>query len=217
VFTPGTLADDTLTVQVGRPGLGGTVHPFDYSGCAVTDWTLAATLDGFVMLDLSVYALKEDTGQSLATATYPTGWSPFVFTSGSLSIAAGDVSIRSISVTGNNGLETGRHRISGTTPAQAKQSLESGFRVYEAAISADFESLTAYNRFVNATEVALSLVFTDGASASLTIAGNVRFTGETPNVSGPELLEQPLPCVFTSATSDAAAITATLVNADSTA
>ena len=59
-------------------------------------------------------------------------------------------------------------------------------------------------------------MLSSGASESLTIAGNIRFTGETPVVSGPEILEQPLPFVFTSATSDAAAITATLVNTDST-
>ena len=215
-FTPGALADDALTVQVGRPALGGTVHAFSYLGAQVTDWTIASTIDDFVMLDLSLYALHEVTSESLATATYPTGWAPFVFTEGSVSVASSDISLRSFSITGNNGLETGRHRISATTAARPKQSQEAGWRVYEGSLVADFESLTAYNRFVNGTEAALSIVISSGASASLTIAGNIRFTGETPVVSGPEILEQPLPFVFTSATSDAAAITATLVNTDAT-
>jgi hypothetical protein len=69
---------------------------------------------------------------------------------------------------------------------------------------------------VNGAEAALSLAFDAGTGAKLTIAGNVRFDGSTPNVSGPELLEQALPFKFVSVTSDAAAFTVTLENADAT-
>ena len=62
-----------------------------------------------------------------------------------------------------------------------------------------------------------SLTLNNGAD-TLTITCNVRFDGDTPSISsGDELLELSLPFVCLSATSDAAAITAVLVNSDTTA
>jgi hypothetical protein len=215
-FTPGALDSLALTIQVGRPDHSGTVNPFDYSGCSITSWELMAEVNQFLMARFSVYGMKEVTSESLASASYPSTYSPFVFTQGKLEIASSAFCVRSATVSGDNALETGRHRICGTNNAQPKVAIESGLRTYGGTISADFESLTAYNRFVNGTEAALSLEFDAGASAKLVISGNVRFDGDTPNVSGPELLEQSLPFKFISSTSDSAAFSAVLTNADST-
>jgi hypothetical protein len=76
--------------------------------------------------------------------------------------------------------------------------------------------MTAYNRFRNGTEAALSLVFEASTSQKLTITGNVRFDGQTPNVTGPTILEQVLPFKFVSATSDTAAFSVELINSDAT-
>lgn len=215
-FTPGTLDDKTLTIQVGRPSLDGTVNPVDYLGCSITNWTLAAEVNQFLSAQWNIYGMTELVDQSLATASYPTGYSPFVFTQGTLNIASSGFCVQSINLAMDNGLATGRHRICGTNNSRPKVALENGMRNYGGAISADFESMTAYNRFRNGTEAALSLEFDAGTSAKLVIAGNVRFDGETPTVSGPELLTQSLPFKFISTTSDAAAFTVTLTNSDST-
>lgn len=215
-FTPGPTDTKTLTIQVGRPDHAGTVNPFDYVGCSITDWTLSAEVNQYLMGRFNVYGMHEDTGQSLASASYPAGYSPFVFSHGQLQIASGDVDVRSISISGNNGLATSRHRIRATNGSRPKVALEQSLREYTAAISADFESMTAYNRFRTGAEAALTLTFDAGTSAKLVISGNVRFDGETPHVTGPELLEQSLPAKFVSSTSDAAAFTVTLTNADAT-
>lgn len=214
-FTPGLLDDKSLTVQVGRTDTGSVTRAFSYLGCKITEWELAAEVGELAMLTCSLYGTHEDRAQSLAAVSYPTGWSPFTFVHGSLTIAAGAVDIRSFSLSGNNNLGTDRHRISATNPARPKEPLESDVREYSGTISADFESLTAYERYVNLTEAAVVLTFNAGASAQLTITMNVEFDGETPQVAR-EVLEQPLPFTCVSGTSDDAAITAVLVNADST-
>lgn len=216
VFTPGTLDDESLTIQVNRPDESGTNRPFDYVGCQCTDWSISARVNEFVMANFSVYGMAEDTSQSLAAASYPATWSPFTYVSGSLQIAASAYEIDDITINGSNGLQTGRHRIRATTPERPVQSREAEFRSYGGTINSDMFSLAAYQRFVNGTEAALSLAFNDGANAQLTIAGNVRFDGETPNVRGPQMVKQALPFVFTSLTSDAAAMTITLINSDAT-
>ena len=215
-FTPGALDDKALTIQFNRPDESGTNRVMEYTGCQCTSWEIGARVNEFVTLKTALYGMHEDTSQSLAAASYPATWSPFTFISGSLSIGGTGYECDEITITGDNGLQTGRHRIRATTPERPVQSRESGYRQYGGMINGDLFSLVAYQRFVQGTEAALSLVFNDGANAQLTIAGNVRFDGETPDVTGPTMIKQALPFVFTSLTSDAATITATLINADTT-
>lgn len=215
-FTPGQLDDKSLTIQFNRPDIDGTDRVFSYLGCSVTSWELACAVNEYLKLTCSIFGSHEDTAQSLASATYPTGYSPFVFTQGSLTIAGGAYDIKEFTLTGDNGLATDRHFIQASNPERPKIAKEANRRQYGGTLISDFEDLTAYNRFVSGTEAALVLTFTQSASRSLVITCNVRFDGETPNVSGYELLEQSLPFVCTSGTSDAAAITAVLKNADAT-
>lgn len=213
--TPGDLTGKSLTVQVGKPDVSGTVQPFTYAGAKVASWEIGASVNEYAMLTLTLSAWTEVTATALATASYSSTLSPFTFVGGALTIAGSGVStVRDFSISGDNKLATDRHRIGSAT---VKEQLEEGVREYAGTISADFESLTAYNRFVNGTEAALVLAFTSG-SDTLTITTNARFDGETPSVgSADELLEQPLPFVCVSSTSDAAAVTCVLVNTETTA
>lgn len=215
-FTPGALDDKSLTIQVGRPSIDGTVRPFSYLGCKFVSWELSLNVNEYAQLRCSVYGTDEDTSESLASASYDSAYNPFVYTKGSLTIAGSSVDVKEVSLSGENGLATDRHFIRSTNPAQPKEALEAEMREYSGSLTADFEDLTAYNRFVNGTEAALVLTLDAGSSAKLIVTTNVRFDGETPNVGGKELLEQSLPFVVTSGTSDAAAITAALTNTDST-
>lgn len=215
--TPGDLAGKSLSIQVGRPDIGGTVRAFSYLGCKIATAEIAAAVNEYAMLTLGIYGAHEDTGQSLGTASYPATLSPFVFTHGSVTLAGSGFDVKEFSLAIDNGLATDRHFIRGTTPERPKEPLEQARRSYTGQLLGDFTDLTAYNRFVNGTEAALVLAFNAGASAQLTITTNVRYDGETPKNGGEELLEQPLPFKALSGTSDAAAITAVLINADATA
>lgn len=208
----------SLSVQIAKPDTGGTTRVFDYTGIQFADWVIESTdLGKPLTLEVSCFGANEVTGGSLASASYPSGFTPFVFHHGALTLAAGAVDIKSIRLQGSNGFETGRHRISGTNPKQPKISKQASRRGYGGTIVADFADLTMYNYFVNATDVALVMAWTNG-STSLTITANVMFDGETPDVTDPEqLLEVTLPFTCYSGTSDTAAFQAVLVNADSTA
>lgn len=212
-YTPGDLTGKSMTIQAGRPDTTGTVQPFTWAGCKVGSWTLSATVGEICTMSLDVVGMTETTATALATASYAAALAPFCFTTASVKIAAVTVAtVKDIELTGDNGL-TDRVRLGSAT---SKEYLQNGFREYSGSMNTDFESLTAYNRFVSGTEAALELKF-DNGTQTLTITCNVRFDGESPGLSGPELLEQPLPFKCVSGTSDATAITAVLVNSESSA
>lgn len=214
-FTPGDLTGKSLTVQIGRPDVGGTVRAFSYLGCKVTEAELSAQVNEYAELTVSLYGAHEDTSQSLAVASYPASLSPFVFTQGVLSVAGTNTDVRNFTLNIDNALITDRHFIRATTPERPKEPLEGGFRQVTGSFEADFTSLTDYNRYVNATQAALVLTFTQ-APHSLVITMNVRFDGSTPGINSlDEIVAQTMEFKAISATSDAAAITAVLTNADS--
>ena len=205
-FVPGALP--SMTVQVGRPTI-----PFDYLGTYVNSWSLSANPNEHAKMSLDLVGMEEARTHDLATATYAQG-DFFTFVHGELTIAGDEKPVDSVSLSCDNSLSL-YHQIKSTN-AGRPSIFEDGRRMYGGTVTTDFENLTDYNRFINATEVALVLSFTSGPN-SLTLTGNVRFDGTTPNVSGPAIVKQELPFTYTSNTSDAAAFTAVLINTDTAA
>jgi hypothetical protein len=211
--SPGSLVDQSFTLQVGRTDDAGTVQPFTYAGGKMGGWELSCTAGELAQLRLDTTFKSETTGTGLATASYASGWQPFTFIQGSVTIAGTpSTKIRSLTLACAANQEGGFHIGS----AQIAQQYQNGQRVFSGRLVADFSGLTEYNRYVNATEFALVLAFSNGTD-SLTITMNVAYDGETPNVSGLELVPLNLPYTATSGTSDAAAIQAVLINGDASA
>lgn len=214
-FTPGDLAGKSLTIQVNRPDITGTDRVFSFTYCKVTSWSIEAAVNEYLKAKLSIYGANEDTGQSLASASYPTNFEPFVFTHGSMTVAGASVDVKSFTLEGDNGLATDRHFIRGTNPSHPKEALESSRRSYTGSFVTDFEDLTEYNHFKNASEVALVLTFDRSSdNRSLVITANVRFDGDPPTVSGMELLEHTQNFVCIASPTDASALTIALENGD---
>jgi hypothetical protein len=212
-YTPGDLTGKSMTVQVGRPATTGTIHPFTYAGMKVQSWQLSCQVDQIAELVLSLIGMSEATGTALATASYAATWSPFTFVEGSVSVGGSAVaSVKSFNLSGTNAIEH-RHRIGSSASLQP---LEAGLRDYSGEIVTDFDALTHYALYTGNTATAVVLTFTNGAN-TLTITMNVQFTGETPTIDGFDLLEQTLPFRAISTTSDANAITAVLVNTETSA
>lgn len=215
VLTPGaTVQTSTLTTQVLTPSVDGTVRVFSFLGCHIVGATITSKVGEVVMIDLEMYGQHLDLGQSAGSDQFASGWAPFTFLHGVLSIAGSEYEFDDITLNFKNNLKVDRHVHRSTTPARPKTSLEAGFREWTATINSDFHDLTALNRAIAGTEAAFSLVFTNGASHSLTIAGNVRSDVDSPTIDGVDTVKQSLPLVFVSTTSDAAAMTMTLVNGD---
>lgn len=195
-----TSPTKSATIQVGRPDTGGTVRPFDYTGCMVTEWGFAWDIADFLTFSVTVDAQDEKTDQTLATRTIPTGLKSFNFTQGSLTI--GGVAVADVgggSLTGGQPLKVDRYFL-GATGLKAKP-IQNDFATASGTLNADFTDLTHYNRFTNGTIAAVVLTF-EGDTIETTYKETIKITmaacgfdGETPNVAGPDVLTQSIPFV----------------------
>jgi len=212
LYVPEDMDGLGMTIQIGRPGVGGTVHPFTYEGCKFSGWEIACSAGEMATLSLDVVGEAEATGTALASASYTASILPFKFSGTTVTVAGTDVGINctGITIACDNMLSTDR-RFLGTQ--SIAQPLEMGLREYTGTIDLEFYDLTVYNNFVNRTEVAVVTTFTRG-SKTLTLTKNVRLDGVTPNVDGRGILTQSVPykCIA-SGTADSSAIKAELVNA----
>ncbi len=194
-----TLADTYglgLTVQVGRPDVGGTVRPFSYLGCKITEAELSNDVDGYLLWKASIDGADETTSESLASATYPSSDEILFYGGGTITLASSAFDVRSIKLRVSKGVDTERYFIRNDT--KKKQPVEAGMTVIEGEIEAEFESLTAYNRFVNGTSASLVALW-EGSTIESTFKYGlqvtlpaVRFDGDTPTVNGADVLTQPL-------------------------
>lgn len=209
-FTPGDLK--SMTVQVGRPDVAGTVQPFTYAGCKVASWELACTAGEIATVGLSLVGMTETTATALATATYATAVKPLVYHEGTVTIGGSSAKVKAITISGDNGLDSERRFMGQRT---IDEPLEADLRTYEGSIEIEFNTLTEYNRYIAGTEFACVLAFTAGTE-SVTITMNIRYDGETPALGDRGILTQNLPFKAIASGADSTAITAVLVNGDAT-
>jgi hypothetical protein len=211
---PGDLTGKGLTIQIGRPDSTGTVRPFTYSGCKVRGWELSAEAGEIATLSLDIVGAAETTATALSTATYAATMAPLVMISGTLTIAGAQLDVMSLTASGDNGLKDDRWRVRGS--GVIKEPLENRQRAYTGQVLADFEDLTQYNRFTAGTEAALVITLSNGGTSQVVITQNVRFDGDTPNVSGAEMLELPLSYkAVASGAADSSGISVVITNPDS--
>lgn len=212
-YTPGDLTGKSLTIQIGTPDTNdGTVHPFSLLGCKVASWELGLKAGEKASLGVDVVAKSVTTAQTLVAPNYATGIGiGMTFVGASVTLAGSAYKTEELTLSGNNGLEVGRRFIGDQT---IDEPLEAELRNYSGTLNSEFFGLTAYNRFVNGTTAALVIALAKG-TATCTITMNVRFDGEAPKVEGRGLVKEALPFKAVGDT-DAGAITAVLVNGDTT-
>lgn len=213
-FSPGDLTGKSMTVQIGKPQVGGVVTPFTYAGVKVASWELAAVPNENVTLGLSVVAKSVTTGTALATATYVTGAaSPFRSQGGltTLSISGSSVCMRSLTINGDNGLDTERMCVGQNS---IDEPLEAALRTYGGTATMEFSSTAQYQRFAQGREYPIVFGIAASGTATISITMNARFDGATPTVAGPGLIvvDMPFKCVATSLTDDSTAIRAVMTN-----
>ena len=208
--TPGNTDDSSFTAQVGLPGSGGAVHPFTYSGCRLTGWTLSATAGEIANLNLDVVARDYVTATALATASYGSEV-PFTFVDGSVSV---DGSVLS---------EVTSFSLGATIPRRIKHPVgsrlimepnENGRREHLITVESEFEDLTLHD--LANTEVAVVLKF-DNGTEDLTVTSNAFVQPSTPAMPG---VDSEVTETFTAmciGSTDAAAVSAVLNNSESTA
>lgn len=195
-MTPGDPYGLGLTLQIGRPDVSGTVQPFTYTGCKVTQWELSNSVDNFLQLKASFNGQQETTAQALAAASYPTTQHLLDFTEGTISIGGSSYNIKDWSLIGTTGVKTDRYFVG----SQLKQEqIINAWATYGVNFTAEFPSLTPYQLYTNGTLATISLTYTGKTSYDtnkfyrwVITLQNVRFDGATPNVNGTDVLDLPL-------------------------
>lgn len=195
--TIGDLYGDMMTIQVGRPDVSGTVQPFSYLGCKIAEWELSQDIDEFLKLTTKIDARDETTVTALATATAPSVTELFHWGGFSMTVAGASFEPTSFKVSCNNGLKTDRHHLRGAT--LKKEPIEEKMREITFEMDGEFESLTAYNRYVNGTDTAIVATWVCTSTYDtakpfkivLTMEGT-RWDGETPVVGDAGVLAQPM-------------------------
>ncbi|MGE0025699.1 MAG: phage tail tube protein [Thermoleophilia bacterium] len=188
-----------LTVQVGRPDTAGTVNPFSYLGCKVTEASLSSEVDGLLQLSMTLAAHDESQAQSLAAVSYPATQALLAWVGGTLSLAGAALDVTNFTFNVNHGLKTDRFLQRGSGGTIIKEPIEAAMAEVTGKFTVEFESVTQYNRFVNGTIATLA-----GTWQAATIEGSlqyqlavgmaaVRFDGETPKVGGPDVLTMQVP------------------------
>lgn len=212
--TPGDLTDDHLTVQVGRPDTGGTVDAFTYSGMKCASWEVAAKAGEIVTASFSAVGKNEATNTNLVSASFTNGVDKsFTYINGTINIGGTTNNVKEFTFKGDNGLVDDRRFLSAATISEP---LEAALREYGGEIMTEWEGFTNYNQFVAGTTGSLTATFSAGSDAQFQIAANIRFDGETPEVSGTEVLELKLPFKAIGTSADVAALSIYIVNNDAT-
>jgi hypothetical protein len=210
-FTPTTASElPATTVEVGRTSVDGTAHRFRYGGSKVNSWEIVVEPNEFVKMTLDYVGMNETVGGTVSTPTFTTV-EPFTFVDATLTLGGSTECFTSVSVTGENNIDV-KNLICATNPREPKIR-DAGFHELGGTLEKEIEDLDLYTAFVAGTPASFSLVLNAGASSILSITGQVMYNGETPAVSGPEVLMQTVPFTFMHATSDASAFTAVLTNA----
>lgn len=195
--TLGDLDDLSLTLQKGVPDTGGTVRPFSFLGCVITEFEVSLDVDGLLMLTPSFDAREMVTDESLETASFPS--SDFLYGYQRMST----LEVDSGAIDNATAL---RFRVAHTMASERYflsaagtkgRPLLNGAREVGGELTLEFDSMTQVNRFIDAApgeEVQVEATLTGENIESGhdnefgVVMPNCRFDGGFATVQGPEVV-----------------------------
>lgn len=188
-FTLGDVYGKSFTAQVGLPQYGGTVTPKTLTGCKVSSFEISAATGSIATATFNLDAAGLTTATALATPSYALAGSVFQFAQGGITVDGSSVAnIKEFTLSVDNVLKTDRYNF-GSSGAKAEQTIN-GFRKITGSVTAEFTDTTLLTKFLNDTATALSLTFTASGTEALQITVSaVKFDGNMPAVSGPEVID----------------------------
>ena len=186
------------TIPVSRVDSGGTLRPFTYEGCVATGFNIAQDLGSNLSFTLNFDAENEQTSTGEGTPAYPSSADPFNYTQAVIAIdGSAATNFTSFSLDGDLAMDTARRFLNGS--ATKSQPKRSGVPSYTGTITAEFASLTDYNKFVNGTEFSINASWNGAEIASpynfecVISIPVAKFTGSTPVASLDSLTTVDLP------------------------
>ena len=202
-FTPDTtngLVGISATLQVLKPNTKGSlINPFTFEGAKCTSFEISVPDKGLLILKTSWVCEDVSVATALASASYATGLEMFNWANMTVTFGGSAVFLRSFSVKGDWGFDTERRGLSQTLRKEPIPNASPGLSI-TGTMAGEFEDLTLYNAFAAGTQD--ELVFTAEGSeigatgnpfACVITCAAVEFSGDTPVVGGPGILEQPAP------------------------
>jgi hypothetical protein len=200
--TVGDLTGDFFTLQVGVPQIGGgTITPKTVTSCKIKSWELSCKAGEALKFKADVDGQTLNHSTALATASYFTGMEPLTFIGGVVTIGGTSTDVTDFSVKVDNNLKVDRRYL--RTSALKKEPVENGIRSVTADLTLDFDNLTNQNRVLSATAAGAQAAVVLYAQGIGTIGSTLNprvtitlpvfmFDGDTPTVSGPEVVPQAL-------------------------
>lgn len=184
---------ESLTCQIGRPTIYGSVIPFTYEGLKIASWQIGAKAGEIATWGMSVLGEEERMGTALASASYTAGLKPWNFTSMTMSLLGTTTLVKEFTIGGDNKLAE-RRFLGGTTISEP---LREDYAEYKGGLALEWGNPSSqgtlnYLAFVGGTEGTLISTLASGTLMA-TITANVRYDGSTPNVAGRGIVDHPIP------------------------
>jgi hypothetical protein len=205
--TFGDTRNVSQTIQTGVPSVLGdaaNVKPITTLGAKVETATFKCELDGYLTLELKYDAKDETDAQTLAAASYATGFEGFHYLEAVVQIAGANVDVTKFQLDVKNNMAMARRFLS-ATPLK-KQQILNAMRELTGSVTIEFDGLTHYDRFRSATLagalVPIIVTFTGPQIEAVTPTyfQQLVFTmpqcdivGTTPTVEGPDLVVVDVP------------------------
>lgn len=211
----------SATVQGGIPQTDGTVQPFTGLGGKVTRWEIAISRQDWLKITATWDFQSVVTSQALAVPSYASGAQPFSELDLTLTInGVAAATLESLRITGDIPLDTTRFAAGGV---KREPLLNGQQKVTGTLAGSEFDSMTAFNNWLNGTEVANVVATLIGPTiptlanpykVTITIPV-IRYTGDAPKLNGPAIVKQDRP--FEALYNGSAAPITIVVNSDETA
>ena len=212
-FTPGAHLGLSFTAQTGIEDTGGTVDPFTASGCKMEGWRLTGKVGELCKFSYDATCKDVVTSTALATASY-SSLSPFAAMDVTVSVNGSAVaSANGFTLTATKGLRNDRFVLGSRNIIEQREQAKFQFIT---EITADFDSTALYALQAAATQVASVITISNGTE-SLTITCSGQVIGQPPSLENQGIEAQTIRLRHSHATSDASAITAVLIDSETTA
>jgi len=149
-------SEKSATVQVGRPSTDGTIQPFSYVGCMISQMSISLEQSGLATCTVTFDGRDELTSEALAVATYDSDQVPFDFTQGVVEFGGDSAgNVRSATIEIQIPLASNRYHFGNS--GVKDQPIPNGLVAITCNTTLEFASLADHNRFKSEQIVELSL------------------------------------------------------------
>lgn len=204
VFKLGDPFGKSLTVQVGRPDVSGTIRVHEFEGGKIAAAEFTQDIDQWLGLELDCDFEDQSTSQTLATASYTANREVFHWGQCVFQIGGGAVDILGLKWRVENPMADERYRIGASL--LKKEPVLNGRRVISGEVELEYGGLTEYNRFINGTVASAIATWTSTTAIEAALFPRLILTGNNcrwdkpsgPNVKGPDLITftAPFKCLY---------------------